>query len=59
MRVAEKGARENGYWEEKKREWTQAHIRYMIGAIINKFMKTFIDRTSLLLVTVCSTDRAR
>ena len=66
MRVVKKMARENGCWKEKKSKWTQAHIRDMIGAIINEFMKRFIDRTNrcretswstyYLSMTECSTE---
>ena len=45
MRVVKEMARENGCWKEEKSKWTQAHIRDMIGAIINAFMKSFMDRT--------------
>ena len=46
MRVVKEMARENGCWKEEKSKWTQAHIRDMIGAIINAFMKRFMDRTN-------------
>ena len=45
VRAVKKMARENCCGEEKKSKWTQANIRDMIGAIMNEFMKRFIDRT--------------
>ena len=55
MRVVKKMARENGCWKEEKSKWTQAHIRDMIGAIINAFMKRFMDRTNRARDTSWST----
>ena len=55
VRAVEKMARENGCWEEKKSKWTQAHIRDVTGAIINEFMKRFIDRTNRCRETYWST----
>ena len=66
VRAVKKMARENCCWEEKKSKWTQAHIRDVTGAIINEFMKRFIDRTNrcretswstyYLSMTECSTE---
>ena len=44
VQAVNKMARENGCGEGKKSDWTQSHIRDMIGAII-KFMKRLIDRS--------------
>ena len=59
IRVAKKMASKSGCWKEKTSKWTQAHIRYMIRAILNEFMKRSIDRTNIPRETSWSTSYDR
>ena len=56
VRAVKKMARENGCWKEKKREWTQAHIRDTIGTIINEFIKKCIEKSNRCRENYGSTD---